>query len=133
MVRTAAIVTWVGAGTTALFTLLATVVFGPVVATLLEAFGGGQASSWGWVAGTGVLVLALCGLAAVCAHQVTRGRRWARWLLVCLSVLTVLAGLALFALGISLVIAAAAVAVIVLLLVPEAGAWFGNQQAVNRG
>lgn len=133
VVTSAAVVTWVATAATALLTLLVAGLLGPAAAAILEAFGAGTPASWAWVVGAAAVVLGLCGAAAVCAFLVLRGVGWARWLLLGLSVLTALAGLALFAFGLPLVATTAAVAVIVLLLVPDAGPWFRRDRQVSGG
>lgn len=104
--------------------MLTASLFGPLVATLLETFGSGTATSWGWVIGSVGVVLALSGAAAACAFQVLRARSWARWLLLALSSVTAVLGVLMFSLVVPLALAAAGIAVVVLLLVPEARSWF---------
>ena len=68
--------------------------------------------------------MALAAVADVAALFVLRGRRWARWSLLALSVVAAYGGAVTGYYVAPLVVTAAALAVVVLLLLPSASAWF---------
>jgi hypothetical protein len=78
-----------------------------------------------WIVATGTAaVIALSALADAVAVFVVRGPSWARWTLIILSVVAALGGLvSAYYVG-PLLVTAASVTVLVLLLLPDAGAWF---------
>jgi hypothetical protein len=123
VVYAAAVVTWVAAMTTAAFTLLLTVAVFWIAAPVFDAFESGLGNPRTFVVGAAVGVFVLSTSACVVAALVLRGYRWARWVLVGLSVLAALGGLFLAYYVGPLMVTAAAVAVVILLSTPDARAW----------
>lgn len=118
----AAAVTWIAASTTAAFALclgVLALVFGGPVFDVFE----GQ-SLQAYVVAAIVGVVALSAAADLLAYLVFRGKRWARWGLVVLSVASA-AGAAMLGYYVApLVITAAGLAVVVLLFLGPSRAWF---------
>ncbi|HSE10771.1 MAG TPA: hypothetical protein VLB29_19055 [Nocardioidaceae bacterium] len=115
-------VTWTTAATTAAFTvcLAATaLLFGGPLFDVFQ----GHRLQW-YVAGAALVVIALSAAAGGLATLVFRRRRWARWALVALSVVAAVGGAMLGYYVAPLAITAAALAVVVLLFLPPARAWF---------
>lgn len=129
VVYVAAVLTWVAAGTTAAFTLLLTVGVLWLGAPFFDAFEPGLDNPRTYVVGAAALVVALSAAACVLSVFVLRSSRSAHWLLIGLSAVTALAGLMLASLVGTLVLTAVAIAVIVLLLQPDARAWFREPPA----
>ncbi len=67
--------------------------------------------------------VALSALAVMAALKLLHGRPWARWVLAALCVVAALASAVLVSSVLPLVVTAAALAVLVLLLLPSTGAW----------
>ena len=124
IVQAAALVTWIAATGTALLTLFLTATFlllaGPLFATFDEGSGNPR---WYFVGAAGVVV-ALSVAADVAGILMVRGRGWARWVLLGLSVVAALGGLMAAYYVLPLAVTAAAVAVVVMMLQPAARAWF---------
>lgn len=89
---------------------------------MFDAFEGQNLQAY--VVATIVVVVALAAAADVLAYWVFRGHRWARWVLVALSVASALCAAMLGYYVAPLVITAAASAVVVLLFLRPARAWF---------
>jgi hypothetical protein len=123
-VYAAVIVTWVGATSTAAITLLMTVGLLWIAAPIFDAFGSGADNPRTWLIGFAAIVIVVSVLANVIALFVMRGHRWAQWLLVILSVVAALGGVMAGYYIAPLAVTAAAVAVAVLLLLPDARTWF---------
>lgn len=123
VVIAAAMCTWVAATGIAATTALLALGHLLAIAVLLAPFNGPAELVWG-VAGEGAAILSVCVGADLVALFVYRGQRWARWTLICLSACTVLGGLLAFQLIFPLALSLIAVAVIGLLLLPAADAWF---------
>ena len=124
VVYAAAVVTWVVATGTAALTLLLAVFLLWAVAPVFDAFDAGSGNPRWLVVGTAAVVLVLSAAADVCAVFVLRGRRWAQWVLVGLSMVAAAGGFISVYYIAPLVVTAAAIAVAVLLLLPDADAWF---------
>ncbi len=114
-------------------TVLVTVGFLLVAAPLFDAFEGGSGAPQWYVVGGAALVVALSAAADVAAALMLRGRRWARWVLIGLSVFAALGGVMLAYYVVTLALTAAGVAVVVLLLLPDARKWFGRQRTIDPG
>jgi hypothetical protein len=123
-VYAAAVVTWIGATGTAALTVFLTAVLLLVAGPLFDAFEGGLENPRWLAVGAAVVVVTLSAAADVVAFFMLRGRRWAQWVLVGLSTVAVVCGVMSAYYIAPLVVTAAAVAVIVLLLLPDARAWF---------
>jgi hypothetical protein len=123
-VLVAAILTWVFATLTAGVTILLAALLLPFAATTFEAFGYEPSSVTRAVVEGAAVVVALSGTADLLAVFVLRRRRWARWTLLLLSVATGIASVAWAYYVVPLVVTGAAVAVVVLLLLPSTGRWF---------
>jgi hypothetical protein len=123
VVLAAAIVTWVVATGTAALTMLLTVGLLIVAGPVFDAFEPGADNPRWFVLAAGGVVVALSVVADVVALLVLRGQRWAQWVLVALSAVAALGGLFLAYYIAPLMITASAIAVIVLLLMPDAHAW----------
>jgi hypothetical protein len=123
VVYAAAIVTWVAAMSTAGFTLLGTVAVLWMADPIFDSFESGLGNPRTFVVGVAAAVFVLSAAACVLAALMLRGYRWAMWVLVGLSVATVLGGVLLAYFVVSLVVTAAAMAVVILLLMPDARAW----------
>lgn len=117
-------VTWIVATWTAALTLFLTVGFLVVAAPIFDAFDAGPDNPAWAVAGAAGVVVALSSAADVVAVLMLRGNRWARWALVGLSMVSALGGVISSYYIAPLAVTAAASAVVVLLLVPDARAWF---------
>ena len=128
VVQAAAVVTWIVATGTAVSTLFLAVGFLVVAGPVFDTFGPGSDNPRWWIVGAAGTVVALAAAADVVALFIHRGHRWARWVLIGLSVVAALGGLALAYCVAPLVVTAAAVAVVVLLLLPDARAWFRGPQ-----
>ena len=132
VVYAAAVVTWVGATGTAALTLLLTVGLLWVAAPVIDAFDSGAGDPrWPVVAAAGV-VLVLSAAADVVAALMLRGQRWASWVLLGLSVVAALGGIMGAYCVVPLVVTVAALAVVVLLLLPEARGWFRASDVPGR-
>lgn len=129
VVYAAAVVTWVVATGTAALTLLLAAFLLWVAAPVFDSFDAGRDNPRWLVVGTAAVVLALTAAADVVAVFVLRGRRWAQWVLVGLSMVAAAGGVVSAYYIVPLVVTAAAVAVVVLLLLPDAQAWFRARQA----
>lgn len=118
----AAVVTWTVASATAVFALcfgVLALVFGGPVFNVFE----GQ-NLQAYVVAAVVVVVALSAAADLMAYLTFRGKRWARWVLVVLSLASA-AGAAMLGYYVApLVITAAASAVVALLFLRSARAWF---------
>jgi hypothetical protein len=79
---------------------------------------------WAYVVAAVVVVMVLAAAADVLAYLVFRGRRWARWALVVLSVASAVCAATLGYYVAPLVITAAGLAVVALLFLRPARAWF---------
>jgi hypothetical protein len=128
-VYAAVIVTWVGATSTAAITLLVTVALLWIAAPMFDMFGSGADNPRIWLIGFAAIVIVVSVLADVIALFVMRGHRWAQWLLVILSVVAALGGVMAGYYIAPLAVTAAAVAVAVLLLLPDAQTWFRGPSA----
>ena len=124
MVYAAAVVTWVGATGTAVLTLVLSVGLLFVAAPLFDAFGSGPDNPRWYLAGAAGVVVVLSAAADVVAVFTLRGYRWAQWTLVGLSVVAAVGGVVSAYYIAPLALTAAALAVVVLLLLPDARAWF---------
>jgi hypothetical protein len=124
VVYAAAVVTWIGATGTAALTAFLTAGVLLVAGPVFDAFEGGPENPQWFAVGAAVVVVALSAAADVVAFFMLRGRRWARWALVGLSTVAGVCGVMSAYYIAPLVVTAAAVAVIVLLLLPDARAWF---------
>ena len=124
VVSAAAVVTWVVSTGTAALTLLLTVGLLWVVAPVFDTFGSGQGNPRWWLVGAAAVVVSFSAAADVAAVFVLRGHRWARWVLIGLSVLAALGGVVSAYYVVPLVVTAAAMVVVVLLLFPDAREWF---------
>jgi hypothetical protein len=122
VVLAAAVVTWTIASMTAALTLglLVLVLFfgGPV----LDAFQGQDLRVY--VVAAALVVIAFAAAADVLAYLVFRRHRWARWALVGLSVVSAVCAAMLGYYVAPLLVTVAALAVVVLLLMRPARAWF---------
>jgi hypothetical protein len=125
VVHAAAVVTWVGATGTGALTLLLTIGLLWIAAPVFDAFGSGSDNPRSFVVAAAAVIVALSAAADIVAVYMFRGHRWARWALLGLSVLAALGGLASAYYVGPLLVTAAAVSVVVLLLLPDARAWFG--------
>jgi len=123
-VYAAAVVTWVVATGTAALTLFVTVGLLLVLAPVFDSFDGGTDNPRWFVAGAAAVVVALSAAADVVAVFVLHGHRWAQVVLVGLSTVAAVGGVMAGYYITPLAVTAAAVAVIVLLLLPDARAWF---------
>lgn len=123
----AAVVTWAAASMTAAFALCFGVLILLFGGPVFDVFEGQNLQAY--VAGTVVVVIALSAAANVLAYLVFRGHRWARWALVVLSVASAVAAAMLGYYVAPLVITAAALAVVVLLFLRPARAWFRSSRA----
>lgn len=124
VVYVAAVLTWIVATGTAALTLLLAVAVLWIAAPLFDSFEPGLGNPRWFVIGATAVVIVLSALADAAAVFVVRGRSWARWMLVGLSVVATLGGLiSAYYIG-PLLVTAASVTVLVLLLLPDAGAWF---------
>ena len=128
----AAAVTWVVATGTAVLTLLLAVGLLLVAAPIFDTFGSGPDSPRWWVVGAVVVVVTLSAAADVVAVFMLRGHRWAQWGLVVLSVIAALGGVMASYYIAPLLVTAASVAVLVLLLLPGARAWFRSSHVPAR-
>ncbi|MCW2818844.1 MAG: hypothetical protein JWR42_1631 [Marmoricola sp.] len=77
-----------------------------------------------YATGWGLAILALCAVADVATWFAVQGRRWSQVVLLVLALVAVLGGLVAAAFVLPLLVAAAGVAVLVLLLLPESRRWF---------
>jgi len=127
VVYAAAIVTWIGATATAALTLFLTVGVLWIAAPIFDDFDSGSGNPRWWVVEAGAVVVALSAAADVAALFVLRGHRGARWALIALSVIAALGGLVAAYSGVSLLVTGLAVTVVVLLLLPDAHAFFADQ------
>ncbi len=91
----AAVLTWVVATGTAVVTALLMVMTGLFLGPVLDAFDSGSGNPRLIAYGIGAAVLLLCALADLVAWWVYRGHRWARWLLITLSLVAAAGGVAL--------------------------------------
>lgn len=123
----AAVVTWTAASITAAFALsfgvLALVFGGPV----FDVFEGQDLQAY--VVAAFVGVIALSAAADLLAYLVFRGKRWARWGLVVLSLASAACAAMLGYYVAPLVITATALAVVVLLFLRPSRAWFRSGRA----
>lgn len=128
VVLLAAIFTGLASSLTLVFVVLAGLVLGESVAAIIEAFDVEHAHAW--VRGTLAVFAAMCVASILCAVLIARRSRVARWALIALCALTVAVS-ALLALSIfvSILNAAAAGVVLVLLLMPEANRWFARSSS----
>lgn len=120
----AAVVTWVAATLTAVLAALLAVALLTLLAPAFSAFGTGSGNPRWWVVGGALVVVVLAAVADLAAVCIVRGRRWARWLLMALSVVAIAGGIVSAYYIAPLVVAAAGIAVIVLLVLPDSRAWF---------
>ena len=121
-VLAAAVVTWVTASLTAAIAVCLGVIVLLFGGAVLDVF---EFQYWrAYVVGTVVVVVALSATAGLLAYKVARGTRWARWALVVLSIASALPASMLGYYVAPLLITAAALAVVVLLFVRPARAWF---------
>lgn len=122
VVVAAAVITWTAASISAAVTLcfgvLVLLFGGPV----FDVFGGQHLR--GYVIAAALVAIVLSASADALAYWVFRGHRWARWTLVVLSVASAVGAAMLGYYVAPLVITAAALAVIVLLFLRPARAWF---------
>lgn len=123
VVYAAAVVTWVAAMATAAITVLLTVAVLLVAAPVFEVFEPGLGNPRTYVVGTALAVCVLSVAACLVATFVLRGSRSARWALVGLSVVAAIGGLFASYYVAPLLVTAAAVAVLILLFMPDARAW----------
>lgn len=124
MVYAAAVVTWVGATGTAALTLLLAMGLLWMAAPVFDAFDSGSGNPRSFVLAIAAVIVALSAAADVVGVFMFRGHRWARWVLIGLSVLAALGGLvSAYYVG-PLLVTAAAASVVVLLLLPEARVWY---------
>jgi hypothetical protein len=123
------VVTWIVATGTAAVTLILTVGVLVIAGPIFDTFGSGSDNPRWWLIVGATVVLVLSTAADVVAVFVLRGRGWARWALIGLSVVTVLGGVMSAYYLAPLGVAAAAVTVIVLLLMPSAKVWFRPVEA----
>jgi hypothetical protein len=133
VVLAAAVLTWLGSSGTAVLTLLLAVAFLVAAAPVLDVFDAHDLRLH--VAGAALLVIAFSAAADLLAWFVLRGHRWARWGLIGFASGAAVGGAMLGYYVAPLVVTAAALAVIVLLLLPSARAWFrsrGPQGRVGR-
>ena len=124
VVYAAAVVTWVAATGTAAMTLLLTVGLLLIAGPIFDSFDSGPDNPRWFVLGAAVVVAGLSAAADVVAVFMLRGHRWARWVLVGLCVVAALGGAMSAFYIVPLLVTAAALAVVVLLFLPDAGAWF---------
>lgn len=124
VVRAAAMVTWIVATGTAALTLLLAMGLLLVLGPVFEAFASGPDNPRWFLLGVTAAVVALSTTADVVAVYLLRGHRWARWTLVVLAVVAAVGGLMSAYLIVPLAVTGAAVAVVVLLLLPESRGWF---------
>lgn len=124
MVYAAAVVTWVGATLTAAIALVLTVGVLWVMAPMFDMFESGTDNPRTWLILAALIVVAVSVAADVTALFVVRGHRWARWVLIGLSVVAAFGGLVSGYYIAPLVVTAASIAVAVLLLMPDAHRWF---------
>jgi hypothetical protein len=122
----AAVVTWTAASITAAFALCFGVLALLLGGTVFDVFEGQNLQAY--VVAAVVVVIALSAAADVLAYLVFRGRRWARWALVVLSVASAVCAAMLGYYVAPLVITAAALAVVVLLFLRPARAWFRSSR-----
>jgi hypothetical protein len=111
-------ITWLCSTGTALVTAL--LMLGALVflEPLFDSFGSGG-DDMRWVTyGGGVAVILVCAAADVVAWQLYRGHRWARWLLIGLSLVAAAGGVVLSYYIVPVVVSLTALTVIVLLLLP---------------
>ena len=124
MVYAAALLTWIGATGTAAFTLLLTVSLLLLGAPIFDTFRSGRDNPRWFIVEAAGVVIALSAAAALSAVFLTRRHQWARWVLILLSVVAAVGSVMLaYYIG-PLLVTAAAVAVLVLLSLPRARAWF---------
>jgi len=123
VVYAAAVVTWIGATTTAALTLLLTVSLLWIAAPVFDAFDSGSGNPRSWVVAAAAVVVGLSATADVVALFVLRGHRWSWWVLIGLSVIAALGGVMTAYYLVPLLVTALAMAVAVLLLLPDARAW----------
>jgi hypothetical protein len=111
-------ITWLCSTGTALVTamlMLGALVF---LEPLFDSFGsGGDDLRW-FAYGGGAAVILVCAAADVVAWLLYRGRRWARWPLIALSLLATAGGIVLSYYVVPVVVSLTALTVIVLLLLP---------------
>lgn len=81
-----------------------------------------------WFFGVAAARLALCAVAVVSSLGLLMRRRWAWWVLLALSPVTVVLGVMVGGFVLPLGVAAAASAVFVLLLVPSTRAWMASSK-----
>jgi hypothetical protein len=132
VVYAAAVVTWVGATVTAAFTLLMTVGTLWVLAPMFDAFDSGTDNPRWWLIEAAAIVVAVSVAADVTALFLLRGHRWARWVLLGLCVLAALGGVMAAYYIAPLVVTAGAIAVAVLLFLPDARRWFRESRMTDR-
>jgi len=129
VVYAAAVLTWVAATGTALFTLLVTAILFWIAAPIFENFQSGSDNPRWIMLEFAVVIVAVSALADVVAIFVLRGRRWAQWSLIALCVVAALSGIITAYYLVPLLVTVAAVAVVVLLLLPDAHSWFSSTNA----
>ena len=127
VVLVASILTGLASTLTLMFIALAGLVLGRAATAVLEAFDIEHPHAWVWGTLAGFAVM--CAASTVCAVLITRRSQVARWALVSLTALTLAVSTVLAAtIFISIANVIAAGAVLVLLLVPEAGRWFARSE-----
>ena len=126
VVLAAAVVTWTVASITAAFTLCLGVLVLLLGGPVFDVFRGQPLQ--GYVVVAALVVIALSAAADVLAFLVFRRNRWARWALVAFSVASAVCGAMLGYYVAPLAITAAALAVIVLLFLRPARAWFRSSR-----
>lgn len=134
VVYAAALVTWIGATGVAAFTLFLTLGLLLIAAPVFDAFDSGPDNDnlRLFVVGAAGIVVGLSAAADVVAVFMLRGHRWARWVLVGLSVVAAIGGAVSAYYIVPLMVTAAAVAVVVLLVLPDARDWFRTSHTPAR-
>jgi hypothetical protein len=120
----AAVVTWVAATLTAALAALLAVALLTLLGPAFGDFGAGSGNPRWWVVGGALVVVVLAAAADLAAFCIVRGRRWARWLLMALSVVAIAGGIVSAYYIAPLIVTAACISVVVLLVLPDSRAWF---------
>lgn len=122
VVLAAAVVTWAAASITAAFTAFLAVVVLLLGGPFFDAFRAQDLQAY--VVGAALVVIAASVAADVLAYMTFRRHRWARWVLVALSMVSAVCAAMLAYYVAPLLITAAGLAVVVLLFLRPARAWF---------
>jgi hypothetical protein len=129
--QAALVVTWVGAAGAAGLALFTAAFFLVLESKVWDEFGSGTDNPRFWIVAAALAVWVASALVALLAWQVHRGRRWAYWALLGLCPVAVLFGIVAVGFMIPPLVALFAVAVGILLLLPDSRAWARSSRTTD--